>query len=289
MPEVPTDQYTPWTTGNVSYVARTDTLDIWRKKTNGLYEKLLTSYQPLNQNLTDIAALGTTSYGRGLLNTLNATAARDYLGVNLSGFQPLDSDLSAIANQGTTSYGRSLLLVPNMQSLRDSFNLGSMAFQNSNAVSISGGTAALSSLAAGSVSTTLLTSASQIQMDGPSNLFFTTNGGVAFQIANVNKLVINDGNNRLEGGWTSTDDFTVTASMLANYVYSYGAIACAGAANVTGALNVGGAVTINNDVVIGTGNVRMDQRLTFTNMPTSAADVVTGMLYRDGDVVKIKL
>jgi len=38
-------------------------------------------FQPLNANLTAIAALSTTSFGRGLLEVANATALRSYAGV----------------------------------------------------------------------------------------------------------------------------------------------------------------------------------------------------------------
>lgn len=62
-------------------------------------------YQPLDSDLTAIAALTTTSYGRAFL----ALADQAALVALLPSYQPLDSDLTAIASLTTTSYGRALL------------------------------------------------------------------------------------------------------------------------------------------------------------------------------------
>lgn len=61
--------------------------------------------QPLDSDLTSIAALTTTSYGRALLELANQAA----LVALLPSYQPLDSDLTSIAALTTTSYGRALL------------------------------------------------------------------------------------------------------------------------------------------------------------------------------------
>lgn len=61
-------------------------------------------YQPLDSDLTAIAALSTTTFGRSLLTSANAAAL-----LTLVGAQPLDSDLTAIAALSTTTFGRSLL------------------------------------------------------------------------------------------------------------------------------------------------------------------------------------
>ncbi len=72
-------------------------------------------YQPLDSDLTAIAALSTTSYGRALLALADAAAGRTALGLGTAAtsasgdFQPIDSDLTSIAALSTTSYGRSLL------------------------------------------------------------------------------------------------------------------------------------------------------------------------------------
>lgn len=93
--------------------------------------------QPLDSDLTAIAALTTTSYGRAFLALADAAAARTALSLgtaatqNTGAFdaagsaasaqaasQPLDSDLTAIAALTTTSYGRSLLETANASALR---------------------------------------------------------------------------------------------------------------------------------------------------------------------------
>jgi hypothetical protein len=60
--------------------------------------------QPADADLTAIAALSTTAFGRLFLTLLDAAAALGYIGA-----QPSDSDLSAIAALTTTSFGRGFL------------------------------------------------------------------------------------------------------------------------------------------------------------------------------------
>jgi hypothetical protein len=74
------------------------------------------AYQPLDSDLTSIAALVTTAYGRGLLTLANAGAlANEVDSVFLTptegdaAYQPLDSDLTAIAALATSAAGRSIL------------------------------------------------------------------------------------------------------------------------------------------------------------------------------------
>jgi hypothetical protein len=85
--------------------------------------------QPLDSDLTAIAALTTTAFGRALLATADASALRTAAGLVLgtdvyskaavdSGFQPLDSDLTAIAALSTTAYGRALLAVSDLAALQ---------------------------------------------------------------------------------------------------------------------------------------------------------------------------
>ena len=94
--------------------------------------------QPLDSDLTAIAALTTTSFGRALLALADAAALRTAGGLGTAAtadtgttggqvltrtgadglYQPLDSDLTAIAALTTTSYGRSLLEAANAAALR---------------------------------------------------------------------------------------------------------------------------------------------------------------------------
>lgn len=86
---------------------------------------LSTVYQPLDSDLTSIAALSTTSYGRALLTLANA-AASDWatdsevassIAAAVAAYQPLDSDLTAIAALSTTSFGRALLALADAAAL----------------------------------------------------------------------------------------------------------------------------------------------------------------------------
>ncbi len=106
--------------------------------------------QPLDSDLTAIAALATTAYGRGLLVLANATAlaaevdpffltpaegnaAYDAAGAAAAAqaaSQPLDSDLTAIAALATTSFGRSLLALADDAAGRTAFALGTAAIAN---------------------------------------------------------------------------------------------------------------------------------------------------------------
>lgn len=92
----------------------------WVQIAGGLTEYLTTAaaaagYQPLDADLTAIAALSTTAYGRSLLTLANAAA----LGTELAAiYQPLDADLTSIAALTTTAFGRSLLEAANAAALR---------------------------------------------------------------------------------------------------------------------------------------------------------------------------
>lgn len=103
----------------------------------------IAAYQPLDSDLTAIAALTTTSYGRALLALADAAAARTALSLGTmatetatnylttaaasSGYQPLDSDLTAIAALTTTSYGRAFLALADAAAARSALSLGTMS------------------------------------------------------------------------------------------------------------------------------------------------------------------
>lgn len=82
--------------------------------------------QPLDSDLTAIAALSTTSFGRSFLALADAAAARTLIGAETAGAaaaaqaasQPLDSDLTAIAALTTTSTGRSVLAAADAAAIR---------------------------------------------------------------------------------------------------------------------------------------------------------------------------
>jgi len=96
------------------------------------------TFQPVDSDLTAIAALATTTFGRGLLALADAAALRTSAGLVIgtdiyskaavdSGFQPLDSDLTAIAALATTTFGRSLLALADAAAGRSALGLGSLA------------------------------------------------------------------------------------------------------------------------------------------------------------------
>lgn len=112
--------------------------------------------QPVDADLTAIAALATTAFGRALLTAADAAAIKATLGLgtaagnNTGDFdatgaaaaaqaasQPVDSDLTAIAALATTTFGRALLTAADAAALRTAGGIGSMATR---AVSISTGT-----------------------------------------------------------------------------------------------------------------------------------------------------
>lgn len=102
--------------------------------------------QSLDSDLTAIAALTTTSYGRAFLALADAAAARTALALGTAAThatgdydaagaaaaaqaasQPLDSDLTAIAALTTTSYGRAFLALADAAAGRTALGLGTAA------------------------------------------------------------------------------------------------------------------------------------------------------------------
>lgn len=117
--------------------------------------------QPVDSDLTAIAALTTTSFGRALLTAADAAALRSAAGLgtaataNSGDFdasgaaaaaqaasQPLDADLTSIAALTTTTYGRSLLTQADAAALRTTAGLGTAATQASTAFDAAGAAAA---------------------------------------------------------------------------------------------------------------------------------------------------
>ncbi|WP_425991393.1 beta strand repeat-containing protein [Afipia sp. DC4300-2b1] len=98
---------------------------------NSLIDDLSTgAFQPLDSDLTAIAALSTTTYGRSLLTLANATALAAEVdsffltpAEGNAAYQPLDSDLTAIAALTTTTFGRALLTLADAAAARTNFGL----------------------------------------------------------------------------------------------------------------------------------------------------------------------
>lgn len=84
----------------------------------------LAGKQPLDSDLTAIAALVTTSYGRALLTLADAAALQSVANlVPGTNVQAQDADLQAIADLATTSFGRSLLTQADAAALRTTAGL----------------------------------------------------------------------------------------------------------------------------------------------------------------------
>lgn len=101
---------------------------------------LTANVQPLDSDLTAIAALTTTSFGRGLLELANQAALLSAAGAaaashthaqsdvtnlvtDLAAKQPLDSDLTAIAALTTTAFGRAFLAFADEAAFKAGVNL----------------------------------------------------------------------------------------------------------------------------------------------------------------------
>lgn len=103
-------------------------------------------YQPLDSDLTAIAALVTTTFGRALLALADAAGLRSAAGLGSAATsattdfdaagsaaaaqaasQPVDSDLTAIAALTTTAFGRALLALADAAALRTAAGLGTAA------------------------------------------------------------------------------------------------------------------------------------------------------------------
>lgn len=121
--------------------------------------------QPSDSDLTAIAALSTTSYGRAFLALADAAAGRTALGLGTAATtaasaydvagaattaetnakaasQPLDSDLTSIAALSTTTFGRSLLTMAAAANARTALELGTAATQASGAFDAAGAASA---------------------------------------------------------------------------------------------------------------------------------------------------
>lgn len=93
--------------------------------------------QPLDSDLTAIAALTTTAFGRGFLDLVDAAAGRTKLALGTAAqsavgdFQPVDSDLTAIAALTTTAFGRGFLDLADAAAGRTKLGLGTAALSAS--------------------------------------------------------------------------------------------------------------------------------------------------------------
>jgi hypothetical protein len=99
--------------GRVRYETDTNQLVCYDGSTwNTVAVSVAAGYQPLDSDLTAIAALTTSAFGRGLLTSADAAAL-----LASAGAQASDSDLTAIAALTTTAYGRAFLTLADQAAL----------------------------------------------------------------------------------------------------------------------------------------------------------------------------
>jgi len=218
------------------------------------YNVIAADAQPLDSDLTAIAALTTTSFGRGLLTEASAATLKTTLALNLvantadadkpvstaqsaaiaaaqAASQPLDADLTSIAALTTTAFGRSFLPLVDAADGRTLLGLGTLATQSGTFSGTSSGTNtgdnAVNSLYSGIVSNATHTG--------------DATGSVALTLATVNANV---------GGFgsaTAAPTFTVNGK---------GLITAAGSTTITPALSsiTGLGTGIATALALNTGN-----------------------------------
>lgn len=113
--------------------------------------------QPLDSDLTALAALSSTSFGRTFIELADAAAARTKLGLGTAATtaasaydaagaaaaaqgasQPLDSDLTALAALTSTAFGRTFIELADAAAARTKLGLGTAATTSSGAYDASG-------------------------------------------------------------------------------------------------------------------------------------------------------
>jgi hypothetical protein len=142
--------------------------------------QIASGYQPLDADLTEIAALTTTAFGRDLLTETDAASTRLTLSVPsvsevASGYQPLDSDLTALASD---YYGASKVLTANSMQAATSAGLTLKSNNGTTGLTVGAGGGANVTTADGLIVSGLLQANAGLTVTGT-----TTIGGSTLSLA----------------------------------------------------------------------------------------------------------
>lgn len=243
--------------------------------------------QPLDSDLTAIAALSTTAFGRAFLTIVDAAGGRTYLGLGTMAtetaanylttasaaatyltianaaatYQPVDSDLTAIAALTTTSYGRGLLELADATAARAALSLGTMATETAaNYLTIASAATTYLPLAGGTLTGGLVGTTADFSG------LLTTNGQIAFPATANPSADANTLDDYEEGTWTPTLTFTTPGNLSVVYSVRVGTYT-----------KIGNMVTLTWGIATTTWtHTTASGNVTLTGAPFTAATVGNG-------------
>lgn len=166
-------------------------------------------FQPLDSDLTAIAALTTTPFGRAFLGLVDAAAGRAHLTLGTAAlaatgdFQPNDADLTAIAALATTAFGRSVLTLADAAAGRTLFDAASVAQAKTEVIII----------AVGDETTAITTGLAKVTFRMPFAMtLFAGNAGVRASVNTVSSAGIPTVNIKEEGVTIFSTKLTIDAT-----------------------------------------------------------------------------
>lgn len=280
--------------------------------------------QPRDAGLTQIAALGTTAFGRAMLTLADAPALRTAAGLGTAATQPTgafdpagaadaaaaasqprDADLTQIAALTTTGYGRGLLTAADAAALRTTAGLGTAATQSIGAFDAAGAAADALTAAqayADSVKSQLLGGAPAAALDTIQELgdkLTTEDSAIAGVVASLaNRALLTDPrftDTRTPTDGTVTDAKIVAgglapgsvaglvaalaaAALDANVVHLTGAETISGSKSFSGTMNVNGTAVFGAVPAYSTGSRTTSAAIGTTANPVQWADASTGAI-----------
>jgi len=222
---------------NIGTVANDGTGDPLRtafSKSNSNFTDLDTRVngkQPVDSDLTAIAALTTTPFGRSLLTQADAAASLTTLGA-----QPVDTDLTAIAALTTTPFGRSLLTQADAATMRATLGAAASNAQSNRNYIINGGFQINQRAVSGTVTLSAGVYGHDRWKAGASGCTYTfaTSGGVTTITISAGSL-----QQVIEGASLETDTYTLSWGGTSQGKIGAGSYGASGiSASVTGGSNL---------------------------------------------------